>query len=185
MKTLAKWTVDDYHRMIEAGILENRRVELLEGEILEMTPEGPLHKYYEEKLADYLRSCLLNQALVREAAPIILKNSQQENSEPEPDISIVKLPRENYRDRHPGVDDIFWVIEVSDSTLTKDLDIKRKTYAAAGIQEYWIIDVKNRQLIIFHSPQDGDYLFRQDISQGNIQPLAFHNINVSVDRLFA
>jgi Uma2 family endonuclease len=180
MKTLAKWTIDDYHRMIEAGILENRRVELLEGEILEMTPEEPVHKYYEEELADYLRSCLVNQALIREVAPITLQNS-----EPEPDISIVKLPRENYLTRHPGVEDIFWVIEVSDFTLTKDLDTKRKIYAVAGIKEYWVIDVKNKQLIIFRSPQDGDYLFKQDISQGNIQPLAFPNINVSVDRLFA
>ncbi len=180
MKTLAKWTVDDYHRMIEAGILNNRRVELLEGEILEMTPEGPLHKYYEQELADYLRSCLLGKALIREAAPITLVNS-----EPEPDISVVKLPRENYRTRHPGVDDIFWVIEVSDSTLTKDLDIKRKMYAAVGIQEYWIIDVKNKLLIVLRLPQNGDYLFKQDICQGNIQPLAFPNINVSVDKLFA
>ncbi|BAZ42634.1 hypothetical protein NIES4101_86030 [Calothrix sp. NIES-4101] len=180
MKTLAKWTVDDYHRMIEAGILDNRCVELLEGEILEMRPEGPLNKYYEQELADYLHACLSGKALIREAAPITLANS-----EPEPDIAIVKLPRENYRTRHPGVDDIFWVIEVSDSTLTKDLDIKLKMYAAAGIQEYWIIDVKNKLLIVLRSPQNDDYLFRQDMSQGNIQPLVFANINVSVDKLFA
>ena len=111
MKTLASWSVEDYHRMIKAGILGDRRVELLEGEIVEMSPEGPTHAFYGEEIADYLRSCLGEKALVREARPITLSDS-----EPEPDIAVVKPPRIRYRDRHPGPDDILLLIEISQST---------------------------------------------------------------------
>ncbi|MFN6572592.1 hypothetical protein A6770_03635 [Nostoc minutum NIES-26] len=180
MKTLAKWTIEDYHRMIEAGILCDRQVELLNGEIVELTPEGPSHTFYGEELADYLRSCLTGQALIREARPITLADS-----EPEPDIAIVKPPRENYRDRHPDPEDIFWVIEVSESSLKKDLELKKQIYATANIQEYWLINLKSKQLIVFRSPTGTDYLSRQDISQGYIAPLTFPTVQVLVERLLA
>lgn len=86
METLAKWTVDDYHRMIASGILDDRRVELLAGEIHEMTPEAPIRTFCGGSLADYFRDRLNRQALVREARPITLTDS----SEPEPDIAIVR-----------------------------------------------------------------------------------------------
>jgi Uma2 family endonuclease len=178
MKTLAKWTIEEYHQMIEAGILQNRRVELLAGEIIEMPPEGPLHAFYGEEFADYLRNRLAAKALIREARPITLTNS-----EPEPDIAVVQPPRDNYRNRHPYPEDIFLVIEVSHSTLAKDLEIKRKTYAQAGIIEYWIIDVQNKQLIVFRYPNNDDYSFKQEIKQGNIAMLAFPEVEVTVDRL--
>ncbi len=180
MNTLAKWTVEEYHQMIEAGILKNHRVELLVGEIIEMPPEGPLHVFYGEELADYLRSRLAGKALIREAHPITLTNS-----EPQPDIAIVEPPRERYRNRHPYPEDIFLVIEVSDSTLAKDLELKRKAYAQAGIREYWIIDVKNKQLIVFRSPNNDDYSYSQEIKQGNIAMLAFPEVEVRVDRLLS
>jgi Uma2 family endonuclease len=180
MKTLATWTVKDYHQMIAAGILSNRRVELLSGEIVEMPPEGPLHTFYGEDLADYLRSCLTGRALVREARPITL-----ENSEPEPDISVVKAPRTNYKERHPYAEDVFLLIEVSNTSLTKDLELKKALYASVGIPEYWIIDLKNKQLIVFRSPQGNDYFSKQEMTQGKISLLAFPDVEVSVDRLLA
>jgi Uma2 family endonuclease len=178
LPTLAKWTIEEYHQMIEAGILQNHRVELLAGEIIEMPPEEPLHAFYGEELADYLRYRLAGKALIREAHPITLTNS-----EPEPDITVVQPPRDNYRNRHPYPEDIFLVIEVSHSTLAKDLEIKRKTYAQAGIPEYWIIDVQNKQLIVFRSPNNGDYLSKQEIKQGNVAMLAFPEVEVTVNRL--
>jgi Uma2 family endonuclease len=180
MRTPARWTVEDYHRMIAAGILSDRPVELLAGEIIEMAPEGPIHAFYGETLAEYLRSCLNGRALVREARPITLADS-----EPEPDISVVQQPRERYRDRHPSPEDIFWLIEVSDSSLKKDLEIKQPIYAAAGIQEYWVIDVQNQQLIVFRSPQAGEYTAKQELRQGNVSPQAFPDIVVSVENLLS
>lgn len=109
MNTLAKWTVDEYHRTIEAGILPDCRVELLSGEIHEITPEGPLHSFYGGSLADFCRDRLGSQALVREARPITLTDS-----EPEPDIAIVRGSWADYRLRHPAAEDIFcWLKSLS------------------------------------------------------------------------
>ena len=93
-----KWTLDDYHRMLEVGLLEGRHVELLNGEIIEMPPEGPEHAQQSTDTADYLRELLGNQAVVRDAKPITLPDSR---SEPEPDLAIVEPLRALYRTRHP------------------------------------------------------------------------------------
>jgi Uma2 family endonuclease len=89
--TLVKWTVDEYHRMIAAGILDERRVELLKGEIVEMSPEGEPHAYFSSEAGEYLTRLLGDRAMIRHSKPITLPN----NSEPEPDIAIVqRLGRE-------------------------------------------------------------------------------------------
>ncbi len=179
MKTLAKWSVEDYHRMIEAGILSDRRVELVEGEIIEMSPEGPLHVFVNDKTAEYLRQRLKGLAKVREAHPITLANS-----EPEPDIAIVRLPDTVYLTHHPYPKDIYWLIEVADSTLAEDLRIKKKIYARAGIAEYWVIDVQAKKITIFRQPQEDNYLTVQEIERGIITPLAFSQIALEVSELF-
>ena len=175
-----KWTVEDYHRMIEAGILDDRKVELIAGEICPMAPEGPPHSYFGGSLADQFRSRLGNRALVRNANPITLSSS-----EPEPDIAVVKGTWDTYRQRHPNGEDIFLLVEVSESSLQKDLGIKRATYAAAGIKEYWILDLKNSQLIAFRELQNADYLSVQRLQQGEISPLAFPDLSFSVSLLLA
>ena len=123
--TTAKWTIDEYHRMITAGILVNRRVELLQGEIVEMSLEGEPHAYFSSEAGEYLMRQLSDRAMVRLAKPITLPN----NSEPEPDITIVQRLGREYLDHHPYPDNIFWLIEYSESSLEKDLEIKRKIYA--------------------------------------------------------
>ncbi|MBE9191092.1 Uma2 family endonuclease [Gloeocapsopsis crepidinum LEGE 06123] len=180
METLAKWTVDDYHRMIASGILDDRRVELLAGEIHEMTPEAPIHTFCGGSLADYFRDRLNRQALVREARPITLTSS-----EPEPDIAIVRGSWSDYRERHPGANDIYLVVEISNSSLTKDLEQKQPIYAAAEIQEYWILDLTTLQLIVFRDPQGNKYQSRQDIKTGIVSPLAFPEITISIEQLFS
>lgn len=177
--TTAKWTLDDYHRMIEAGLLEERHVELLNGEIIEMAPEGPEHAYLGDETGKYLSSLLGTQARVREGRPITLPN----DSEPEPDLAIVRPLGEIYRQRHPYVEEIFWLIEFSNTSLTKDLDAKRKAYAAALIQDYWVVDLKHRQLKVFREPVDGNYLLELTFTTEEINPLAFPDIVVSVQRL--
>ncbi|GFE71369.1 Uma2 family endonuclease [Chroococcus sp. FPU101] len=152
MRTLAKWSVEDYHRMIETGILVDRRLELIAGEILEITPEGPLHRYVTDNAADYLRSLLLGKAKIYEAHPITLLDS-----EPEPDITIVRLRADHYRTRHPFAEDIYWLVEISDSTLTADLDQKKKVYARAGILENWVVNLKSQSVKVFLQPEGEEY----------------------------
>jgi Uma2 family endonuclease len=176
--TPAKWSVNDYHRMIESGILSERRLELLDGEIWEMSPEGPLHTSINIKAVKYLRSLLEGLAEVREAHPITLANS-----EPEPDVAVVKLPESLYDTRHPQPNDIYWLIEIADRTLTIDLGRKKKAYALAGIEEYWVIDVASQKLRIFRSPQGASYADFSEVMQGTVTPLAFSSLEVSVERL--
>jgi Uma2 family endonuclease len=99
---IAKWTLHDYHQMINTGILNDRQVELLKGEIIEISPEGVPHSFYCRETGEYLRQLLGDRAEISEAHPITLPN----NSEPEPDIAIVRTPASLYRDRHPQLDDI-------------------------------------------------------------------------------
>ncbi|MBD2040253.1 Uma2 family endonuclease [Microcoleus sp. FACHB-672] len=177
--TIAKWTVDDYHRMIEVGLLESRHVELLNGEIIEMPPEGLEHAYLGDEVGKYLSNLLGKSARVREARPITLPN----NSEPEPDLAIVKPFGQIYRQHHPYPEDIFWLIEFSNISLVKDLDVKRKTYAAAEIPEYWVVDLKHRQLNVFRQPVNGDYVETVTLTAGEIVPVAFPDIKVPVQQL--
>ena len=178
MITLAKWSVEDYHHMIAAGILSERRVELLEGQIIEMAPEGPLHRKINDYIAEYLREKLRDCAKVYEAHPVTLRDS-----EPEPDISVVKLPVSLYDSRHPSTEEIYLLIEISDSTLEKDLEQKRIAYAHADIKEYWVVDLKARQLIVFQQPSGNTYQIKRTYSQGTISLVAFPNIEVSVEKL--
>ena len=177
--TSIKWTLDDYHQMIEAGILTDRRVELLHGEIVEMAPEGTPHSYYSDESANYLRNLLGSRARVREAKPVTLPN----HSEPEPDLAVVEPLGAVYLEHHPYPENIFWLVEFSSSSLTKDLEDKAKLYAEAGIQEYWVVNLRKMQLVVFRSPEDGEYASKQTLTRGVIRPLAFPDIAISVNQL--
>lgn len=177
--TVVKWTVDEYHRMIAAGILDERRVELLKGEIVEMSPEGEPHAYFSSEAGEYLTRLLGDQAMIRQAKPITLPN----NSEPEPDIAIVQRLGREYLEHHPYPDNIFWLIEYSDSSLDKDLQTKSKIYAEVEILEYWLVNLKKRQLVVFRDAQDGEYASKSTLTGGTIYPLAFPDVAISVDAI--
>ena len=180
LKTLAKWSVDDYHRMISSGILRDRRVELLAGEIVEMSPETPIHYNTAKRGAKYLEHLLAGRAEIRFNGPITLADS-----EPEPDIAIVRLPNSAYDDRHPNSDDIFLLIEVAKTSLKKDLDLKASIYATAKIQEYWVLDLSAKRIIVFRQPQSDRYATKQVVSDGSITPLAFPDVEILIETLFA
>ncbi len=178
MTTLAKWSVEDYHLMIESGVLNNRSVELLEGEIIEMSPEGPLHRFTNDTVAEYLRELLRGRAKVFEAHPITLNKS-----EPEPDIAVVRLPNSNYLTRHPYPEDIYWLIEISNTTLEEDLGRKKTIYANAGINEYWIINLKTTEIIVFREPSGNDYKTRFTVNEGTITPNSFPELQIEIKTL--
>ncbi len=175
----AKWSLQEYHQMIESGLLDNRQVELICGEIIEMSPEGAPHSSFCSEIGEYLRRILGDRAKIREAHPITLPDS----SEPEPDIAIVRNRATLYRDRHPYPEDIFWVIEVADSTLAKDLGIKKDLYASVGIAEYWVINLQESVLIVFNNLTSAGYQSTSSLTSGLISPGAFPDISIDIHRL--
>jgi Uma2 family endonuclease len=176
---MAKWTIEQYHQMIAAGILDDCAVELLRGEIVQMSPEGIPHASQRISAQDYLGQVLGSRAQVRPAAPITLSDG----SEPEPDLAIVAYRDDYYRAHHPYPENIFWVIEYSNSSLEKDLGTKAEIYAEAGIREYWVVNLKNNVLVVFRDPIDGKYQSCMEFTQGDISPLAFPDIVIPVSRL--
>ncbi|WP_017324222.1 Uma2 family endonuclease [Synechococcus sp. PCC 7336] len=179
LETLAKWTLDDYHRTIDAGILSDRKVELLNGNIVEKSPEGPIHYFITSDIADYLRSRLGNAAKVRETGPITLSD----RSEPEPDIAVVKPLGIVYRDRHPYPEDVFWTIEIAYSSIGRDLGEKVSAYGRAGISEYWVVDLQKLEVIVMRSPSDAGYERCQVFTSGRISPAAFPNLDITIAKL--
>ncbi len=176
---VAKWTLEEYHRMIETGLLEDRRVELLRGEIIEMAPEGEFHAYFSTRAGSYLDRLLGDRATVRSAKPITLPNQ----SEPEPDVAIVKPLDREYLAHHPYPEDIFWLIEYSNASLQKDLNLKTQVYAEVEIAEYWVVNLKARSLLVFREPQAGQYTSCETYTEGQLSPLAFPEVSVSVNSI--
>lgn len=174
----AKWSIEEYHRMIEAGILCDRKVELLRGEIVEMPPEGEAHAHLSSDAADYIREMLQGQVKIREEKPITLPDA----SEPEPDIAIAQDLGDVYLEHHPYPENIFWLIEYADSSLAKDLEIKSQVYAAAGIQEYWVVNLQRMELVVLSELVKGSYQKRQILTDGVIAPTAFPELTLVVGR---
>lgn len=175
----ARISLDQYHRMVDAGIWDDRHVELLNGVVVEMSPEGTPHASRTTTTGEYLREVLGNQVQIRERHPITLISG----SEPEPDIAIVQRVQDNYLSHHPYPENIFWVIEYSNTSLDKDLGVKAAIYASEGIPEYWVINLKKNILIVFRDPVDGKYQSRQEFTLGSISPLAFPDVAIDIARL--
>lgn len=177
---VARWALDDYHKMIDTGLLDNRRVELLNGLIVEMPPEGPDHADLSTDAIEFLMGAANGRYRVRPAKPITIAGS---DSEPEPDIALVKP--QPYRRSHPTPDDIYLIIEFSNSSLLKDTEEKRLTYAAAGIQDYWVVNLRDRQLIVYRDPLDGNYQSAQTLTSGTTAPLVFPDVILNITALFS
>lgn len=175
----AKWTVERYNQAVEAGVFADWAVELLAGEIFEMSPEGPLHSGLISAAQDELIDIFAGRAKVRVGHPVTLKRSS-----PEPDIAIVRLDPGEYLDRHPSNDDILLLIEFSDSSLTLDTrGLKYQIYVDEGIQDYWVVNLKRRVLRVYRDPQDGEYQSQQEWGEGRVSPLALPDVAIDVARL--
>jgi Uma2 family endonuclease len=177
----AKWSLADYHQMIESGLLDDRSLELINGEIIEMSPEGVAHSFYCRGTAKYLRSLLGERAEISEAHPITLPNN---DSEPEPDIAVLRMPDTLYQTRHPFPEDIFWLIEIANTTLVKDLGVKRDLYAQSGISEYWVMNLQTSELVVFRELIANEYRSEICLSDGNISPLVFPDVSIDITQLF-
>ena len=175
------WTVDEYHRMIDAGILTTSdKVELLEGKIVQMSPQRPPHAGTTQRAFDYVKARLIDRSHVRMQLPITLSTS-----EPEPDIAVVRSSPDAYGNHHPTASDIFLLIEVAYTTLQIDRAEKAPIYARANIADYWILDVSNRLVYIFRNPSASGYESETILNQNaTLAPLAFPDIEIPFSELF-
>jgi Uma2 family endonuclease len=149
-----RFTVDDYHRMVEVGVLDpDERVELLHGEVVEMTPIGPLHASTVSRLARVLIEATGPETYVSPQNPA----SIDLHSEPEPDLVLARPDIDRYREAHPGPDDVLLLVEVADTSLEMDRNVKLPLYAKAGIVEVWIVDVNENGVEVCRDPSGGEY----------------------------
>lgn len=140
------WTRDEYYKMAELGFFDGKRVELIEGEIIEMSPMKSLHATIVRRIFKTLREIFIEGYIVDSQLPM----SFNQTTEPEPDIAVVKGEIEDFTDAHPKTAEL--IVEVSDSTLRYDRTKKAELYAKNKIQEYWIVNVKNRSLEVYRRP---------------------------------
>jgi Uma2 family endonuclease len=175
---LRLWTVEEYRRMALTGILDSsERVELIEGKIIRMSAKGTAHRSAVGR-TDYLfKEALKNRAWVSVQDPIALNA----NSEPEPDIAVVKIDPLDYADHHPTPEEVYLIIEVADSSLKFDCDTKGKAYAKAGIADYWVLDVIDRELYVYRQPTLEGYKSKTVLNEDKtISPLKFPELQVNI-----
>lgn len=181
MLSTIQWTVEDYHQIIKTGVLDDRRVELLAGEIVAMSPEAEPHAFFSSEAGAYLTRLLGDRAFLRHAKPITLPNQ----SEPEPDLAIVQPLGRDYLSHHPYPENIFWVIEYANTSLEKDSTLKYHIYAEAGIPEYWLVNLRTRELVVYRNPRGRDYGSKETLKDGTISPLAFLDLKIPVETIIS
>jgi Uma2 family endonuclease len=159
------WTVEEYHRMGELGLFQSgERTELIAGQILLMSPKGALHVTALQLLGTILETELDGSALIRTQCGGVL----------------------DYADRHPQPQEIYLVVEVADLTLKYDCDTKDKIYAKTEIVEYWVLDVKGRQLHIFRDPSPIGYTSHTILRElANASPVAFPATSISIQSMLS
>lgn len=150
--------VDEYYKMAEMGILKpDDRLELINGEIYELSPIGSKHAGIVNKLAGYLNELFKGFAVIGVQNPIKLDYK----NEPEPDFSILKYRSDFYTSAHPVPADVLAIIEVSNASIKFDKEVKGPLYAVHSIPEYWIIDLENNTIEVRSNPKEGTYLETQ------------------------
>jgi Uma2 family endonuclease len=173
-------TVQDYHQMVESGILAaDERVELIEGQLFRRTVKGTAHSAAVTRTDRILSHRLAGRALLRFQDPVQLNDLSE--PEPEPDVAIAQLDPLDYEDYHPTPAKIFWLIEVADATLKRDRELKAPAYGRSGVQEYWILDVQKRCLYVFREPGVEGYGYERVLpAEAAIAPLAFPDCEIKV-----
>jgi len=182
--TRLRISVDRYQKMVAVGVLTKYdRVELIEGEILEMAPIGVAHAEVTDRLTRLLVMATGDRAIVRVGGPVDLGGY----SEPQPDLLVLKNPGpEGYRQAHPEAADVLLLIEVSDSSLGFDRGAKRDLYARYAIPEYWVVDLGGQRVIAYLDPVAGSYQRTVEFRAGEtVCPQAVPDARIAVASLLA
>jgi Uma2 family endonuclease len=166
----------EYETLVDRGLFDDVRVELLCGALVEMTPQGPLHANVVRRLSEHLIRVLPSTVHTRVQSPLALSDE----SEPEPDIAVV--PAADYDRAHPTR--ALLVIEVADSSLQKDRGVKTTLYATAEIPELWLVNLPEKVVEVHRRPMHGRYSDVATVdSAGALQPLAFPAVAIAVSEL--
>lgn len=173
---LFRLSVEDYHEMIRSGIISpDDRVELLDGYLVNKMPQDTPHSSTVSRLDEDLRRFAGPGWRVRSQLPITLSNS-----EPEPDAAVVRGDRRTYDQRQPEASDFGIVAEVADSSVRLDREHKGSLYAAAGIPEYWLVNIPDRQVEVYTDPDSSTsppvYRIRTDFTTGQAVPLVLDGV---------
>lgn len=174
-----KFTVDEYHNFIETGVFKpEERIELWEGEFIEMSPIGKRHAALVDFLVEWLIEISQRKFIVRSQSPIVLNDF----SEPQPDVCLLQRREDFYRNTSATAQDVLLAIEVADTTVRYDRDVKFPRYAANGIPESWLIDLENNRVEVHSEPTENGYslikvLHRGQTAESSVLP----EIKISVE----
>lgn len=173
-------SIEEYRKMGETGIFKpDARVELIEGEIFDMTPIGSKHASTVTRLTEHFTEGLRGKAIVTVQNPITLGVQ----SEPQPDLAVLKTREDYYATAHPGPGDILLLIEVADTTATYDREIKVPLYARHEIREVWLIDLERKRTEVYHGPHAGEYRHLDYYQKEQVSPKEFPDFKVNLDEL--
>lgn len=175
-------SVDDYYRMAEVGILmPDERVELIDGQIIDIGPISPPHAAVLCILSSRLIQAAANRAVVRSRTPVRLDKF----NEPEPGVALVRERADCYRQSHPGAEDVLLIVEVAETSQRYDRQIKLPQYAKHGIPEVWLVDVPGKQIVRHANPQGSAYSTVEtlDLARPAVVP-GLVDVQIPLDELF-
>jgi len=181
---LYRMTLDEYEELADKGLLNDRNVELINGWLVRKMTAKPPHVVAVDATREAMAALLQPGWWLREEKPVRIPDFD----EPEPDLSVVRGTRLDYRARHPGPGDILFVVEVSDTSLPWDRGLKKSAYARAGIPMYWIINLVDRQLEVYSDPESGEYRNQQVLGPGGPVAVVIDGVEIGVvqiDDLFS
>ncbi|MBI5366669.1 MAG: Uma2 family endonuclease [Planctomycetes bacterium] len=180
-RAIRRFTVEEYHRLGEVGVLlPNERVELIDGEIVQISPIGPRHAYVVDVLNRLFMERLGDRVAVRVQNPV----QTDAYSEPQPDLALLRPPLKTYARRHPRARHTFLVVEVADSSVDSDRDDKLPHYARTGVREAWLIDLPGQAVEVYRKPASGAYRSVRRLARGESLSLdAFPDVRFAVDDL--
>jgi Uma2 family endonuclease len=174
-------TISDYHRMGDAGIFhEDDRVELIDGELFQMAPIGTRHAAVVTRLNTHFGALAGGRFLLSPQNPVQIPP----HSEPQPDIVLLRPQPEGYFNAAPRPADVLLLIEVADSSLAWDRNIKISMYGRVGVAESWLVDIEHQTVIVFRDPGPEGYRSSVELREGAVSPCCFSNIAIQLDGLF-
>ena len=181
--TRRRFDVDAYYRIAEAGVLgDARRVELIDGEIIDMAASGSPHAAITNRLARlFTRAMRDDAALVNVQSPLRL----DAYNEPQPDVMLLRPRGDDYRASHPTAADVLLLVEVSETSLAYDRGVKLALYARFGVPEVWIVDLSGSAIEVCREPKDGAYMSRERLANGSLAPALVSGVTIDVAGLVA
>lgn len=174
------FTVAEYYKMAEVGILApDARVELINGEIIEMSPIKSNHAGHVRRFSTLLNEILLRKVIIDSQNPLHINAY----SEPQPDIMVLKWSPDFYTSRHPKPEDVYLLIEVADSSLRYDRETKLPLYAQAGVTEVWIVNLKKRCIEQYHQPKNDKYALHEVAQEEEVLHLPYFDIKIEASEI--